>query len=54
MQNFTEKKTSSDFGFVHSDFSTKITLIRVNCFSLVEVYFSAVCFDLEIVKKPRE
>lgn len=51
MQNFTERKTSSDFGFNHSDFSTEMTLIRVNCFSLREVQFSAVCFDLEIVKK---
>lgn len=51
MQNFTERKTSPDFGFNHSDFSTEMTLIRVNCFSLREVQFSAVCFDLEIVKK---
>lgn len=37
MQNFTERKTSSDFGFDHSDSLTEITLIRVNCFSLAEV-----------------
>lgn len=37
MQNLTEKKKSSDCQFDHSDFSTEMILIRVNCFSLVEV-----------------